>query len=137
MLRSRYDSGRSKGAHNPARERPGLQPSPVDEHPVLVLDGIGAKVAGELEEGIPCLIRNKQLVRNCKIGRLLSLCAFMDHQSSSFFSYGREEAIPDRTLIRGWHIRKVTELVNTYKLCTKSGTSLECSCCAPIPRDRI
>ena len=52
-------SSQSEGAYYPARERPRLEPSPVHQHPVLVLDGVGAEVTGELEKCIPGVVRHQ------------------------------------------------------------------------------
>ena len=42
-------SSQDEDAYNPTRERPRLEPSPVHQHPVLVLDGVGTQVTGKLE----------------------------------------------------------------------------------------
>lgn len=55
----------SFGTHNPAWKGVGLEPPAVDFKPVTILDGIGTKVAVELEEGILSMFRNKVLIWNC------------------------------------------------------------------------
>ena len=38
----------------------------MHQHPVLVLDWVGAEVTGKLEQSIPGVVRHQQLVRHCR-----------------------------------------------------------------------
>lgn len=120
-------------AHDPSWERSGLQPPPVHEHPVLVLDGVCAQIAAELEEGIPCVVRHHQLVRHCEAHQrgLISMHRSVEMHTMNGIRH-IEGAIPDSTRRRGWLKKNKMELLSTNRLCINSGTSFVCSFDATI-----
>ena len=105
----------------------------MHQQPVLVLDGVGAQIAAELEEGIPCVVRHRQLVRHCEAHRRGVISMHRSVEMQIMNGIRRiEGATPDSTRRRGWLQRNKMELLSTNRLCTNSGTSFVCSFDATI-----